>query len=200
MFAILVSVATAWVVGPVSGPATVQYQPVVSNLPAGYSPRPGGASAVQQLPVVVVPSAHRNAPKLDALNVCAVFGLGAILGFGASRAHAAFAVGGDGVRGGRNGASKVIGGAPKGAFGGSGGPEEGWVGDRGRSEQVQKFEDGTDFLFFQGPAPTTAVQPDLPNFFSAENFSDMKINVSQVAFTVIGFGAAAVLAYLLITG
>lgn len=34
--------------------------------------------------------------------------------------------------------------APKGAFGGSGGPESGWVGDRGEGTQVQAFEAGTD--------------------------------------------------------
>jgi len=86
---------------------------------------------------------------------------------------------------------KVV--APKGPFGGSGGPEEGWIGDQGQSVQVQKFEAGEDFLFFQGPAPTTAVQDDLPSFFSAENFADLEITPLQIAVTVVGLGTFAVL-------
>ena len=59
--------------------------------------------------------------------------------------------------------------APKGPLGGSkqvGDVSTGWLGDQGRSVQVQKFEAGTDYLFFQGPAPDTAIQEDLPSFFS----------------------------------
>ena len=57
-----------------------------------------------------------------------------------------------------------------GPFGGYLDPDEtkaGWVGDRSRSKQIAKFEDGSDFLFLQGPAPKTAIQEDLPNFFSS---------------------------------
>ena len=56
--------------------------------------------------------------------------------------------------------------APKGPFGGSTEDGEGWVGDRGVSAQVTKFEAGSDYLFFQGPAPTSAVQPDLPGLLT----------------------------------
>ena len=41
-----------------------------------------------------------------------------------------------------------------------------WIGDRSNSIQVKKFEEGEDYLFFQGPAPSSAVQEDLPDFFS----------------------------------
>ena len=84
--------------------------------------------------------------------------------------------------------------APKGAFGGAGSPEDGWIGDRGESDQVRAFEAGTDYLFFQGPAPKTAIQEDLPSFFSAENFADLEITPAQIAVTVAGpacFVAAA---------
>lgn len=83
--------------------------------------------------------------------------------------------------------------APKGPFGGSGGPEDGWVGDQGASQQVKAFESGTDYLFFQGPAPTTAIQDDLPSFFSVENFQDLEITPLQIAVTVVGLGTFAVL-------
>jgi hypothetical protein len=56
--------------------------------------------------------------------------------------------------------------APKGPWGGSTDSNEGWVGDRGRSAQVKKFEGGSDYLFFQGPSPLYAVQPDLPGVLS----------------------------------
>ena len=52
--------------------------------------------------------------------------------------------------------------APKGPWGGSTDSNEGWFMDRGRSAQVKKFEGGSDYLFFQGPSPLYAVQPDLP--------------------------------------
>ena len=58
---------------------------------------------------------------------------------------------------------------PSGPFGGYFDPDEakaGWVGDRSRSKQIEKFEKGSDYLFFQGPAPKTAIQEDVPNFFS----------------------------------
>ena len=52
--------------------------------------------------------------------------------------------------------------APKGPWGGSTDSSDGWFMDRGRSAQVKKFEGGSDYLFFQGPSPLYAVQPDLP--------------------------------------
>ena len=58
---------------------------------------------------------------------------------------------------------------PSGPFGGYFDPDEaqaGWVGDRSRSKQIEKFEKGADYLFFQGPAPKTAIQEDVPDFFS----------------------------------
>lgn len=57
--------------------------------------------------------------------------------------------------------------------------------------QVAKFEDGTDFLFFQSPAPTTMYQDDLPSFFSGENFSGMEVKPLQIAVTVSGLATAA---------
>ena len=83
---------------------------------------------------------------------------------------------------------------PKGAFGGSGregeDPTEGkWIGDRGQSAQVKKFEGGSDYLFFQGPAPKTAVQEDLPSFFSFDNLKGTSI--SPLALPVAATGAAS---------
>lgn len=83
---------------------------------------------------------------------------------------------------------------PEGAFGGFrklGGDAKAnkWVGDRGQGEQVRKFEDGSDFLFFQGPAPKTAVQDDLPSFFSFDNLKDTSI--SPLALPVAATGAAS---------
>ena len=83
--------------------------------------------------------------------------------------------------------------APKGPFGGSTDSDEGWLGDNGESVQVKAFEAGTDYLFFQGPAPTTAVQDDLPSFLSADNFADMEITPLQIGVTVVGLGTFAVL-------
>lgn len=187
--AVVVSFATAWTVAPLSGPAApaspvVQYQPAVAAaLPNGYRVLPQAYDAYAPPPVVQyvqAPTAKRGM-QLDALNVVAVLGLGAALGYGVGRARtAALGVGGGKVK------------APKGPFGGSGGPDDGWVGDRGKSTQVQKFEEATDYLFFQGPAPTTAVQDDLPSFLSAENFADMEIKPLQIAVTVVGFGTFAV--------
>jgi hypothetical protein len=95
--------------------------------------------------------------------------------------------------------------APKGAVGGNNRDDEGWIGDQGKSLQVQKFEAGTDFLFFQGPAPTTAVQEDLPDFLSAGNLEEIKEGLTPRALipraivTATGVGAFAVVAYILIT-
>ena len=91
--------------------------------------------------------------------------------------------------------------APKGAFGGYALPGDGstgWIGDRSKSLQIGKFEKGEDYLFFQGPAPKTAVQEDLPDFFSLDNFSDLKVKPLQILTTGTGFGALAVLGYLLV--
>lgn len=202
--AAVVSVATAWTVAPVSGPAgyyqpTVQYQPAaVSALPAARSAVPAGAAFATQLPsqALPLPSARRPSSELGALDACAVFGLGALIGYGVSQTHAALGVGGDGAK--PVPGSKPKYGAPKGAFGGStADTDEGWVGDQGKSLQVKKFEEGNDYLFFQGPAPLSAIQPDLPDFFSAENFADMQIKPLQIVFTVVGFGSLAAVIYLL---
>ena len=70
--------------------------------------------------------------------------------------------------------------------------------------QVQRFQDGQEFLFFQSPAPLTsgeffeAADPP-PNFFSAENFQDLQITGTQIGVTVTGVGAAVALAGLLVT-
>lgn len=83
---------------------------------------------------------------------------------------------------------------PKGPLGGyrvPGEEENGWVGDRSRGTQIGKFEKGEDFLFFQGPAPKSAIQEDLPSFFSGDNFSDLEITPLQIAVTVTGIGSFA---------
>ena len=91
--------------------------------------------------------------------------------------------------------------APKGAFGGKAKPgkgqAQGWIGDRSKSTQVTKFEEGSDFLFFQGPAPKSAVQENLPSFFSAENFQDLEIKPLQIAVTATGFGSLLAIVALL---
>ena len=107
----------------------------------------------------------------------------------------------------RGGSSTVVmkGGLfPKGPFGGSGSvgdrdPTEGkWVGDRGQSAQVKKFEGGSDYLFFQGPAPKTAVQDDLPNFFSAENLEGASLPPLALPFAVTGAASFAFAASILV--
>ena len=59
---------------------------------------------------------------------------------------------------------------PKGPFGGyaepGGSQERGILGDKSKSRQIAKFEAAQDYLFFQGPAPKSAIQEDLPSFFS----------------------------------
>jgi hypothetical protein len=90
--------------------------------------------------------------------------------------------------------------APKGPFGGSGSGDDGWIGDRSKSTQVRKFEEATDYLFFQGPAPKSAVQPDLPSFLSIENFADMKVDFRAIIFAGTGFASLAAVLYLLFTG
>ena len=68
---------------------------------------------------------------------------------------------------------------------------------------MSKFQEGTDFLFFQSPAPLTsgefyeAADPP-PDFFSAENFRDLVITGPQIAVTVVGLGSAVALAGLLV--
>merc|ERR1719498_193412 len=53
---------------------------------------------------------------------------------------------------------------------------------------------GEGYLFFQGPTPKTAVQKDLPPFFSAENFAAAEVSGTGLAVTAVGFAAAAALA------
>merc|ERR1719460_2447382 len=73
-----------------------------------------------------------------------------------------------------------------------------WVGDRSRSIQIKKFEEGEDYLFFQGPAPLSAVQEDLPDFFSKENVDEiignLKITPLRLAIGAVGLSAFAVIA------
>merc|ERR1719310_2169362 len=86
---------------------------------------------------------------------------------------------------------------PKGPFGNYRSPsdstEDGWVGDRSRGVQIGKFEAGEDYLFFQGPAPKTAIQEDLPSFFSLENLGDAAANLQvtpvRVLIGVAGIGS-----------
>merc|ERR1719261_562876 len=59
---------------------------------------------------------------------------------------------------------------------------------------------GKGYFFFRGPSPKTAVQEDLPSFFSAENFADLTITPAQVGVTVSGLASAAVLASVLLGG
>merc|ERR1711865_1133618 len=76
----------------------------------------------------------------------------------------------------------------------------GWVGDRSKSKQIEKFEKGSDYLFFQGPAPKTAIQEDVPNFFSPENVesivADIKITPLRIAIGLTG--SASVILFSLI--
>ena len=109
------------------------------------------------------------------------------------------------LRGGQFGpASLGAGGfAPAGAFGGfkKPGTPSGWVGDNSKSVQIKKFEEGSDYLFFQGPAPKTAVQEGLPSFLSAETISEAEFQGPlQIVVTLTGLGSFAALAYLLVTG
>ena len=59
---------------------------------------------------------------------------------------------------------------PKGPFGGyaepGGSQERGILGDKSKGRQIAKFEAAQDYVFFQGPAPKSAIQEDLPSFFS----------------------------------
>ena len=64
--------------------------------------------------------------------------------------------------------------------------------------QVERFEKGDDYIFFQGPKPATGNQPDLPSFFSLDNFADLEISPVQVGVTVVGVGAAGLVALLLL--
>ena len=63
---------------------------------------------------------------------------------------------------------------------------------------MQSFEKGTDYLFFQGPAPKTAVQEDLPSFLSAENFADLEITPAQIAVTLVGPVLFAYIVYIVL--
>jgi len=84
---------------------------------------------------------------------------------------------------------------PKGPFGDfvlPGDSSDGWVGDQSKGTQIDKFQSGEDYLFFQGPAPKTAIQEDLPDFFSLENFEDIEIVPAQIAVTATGLLSFAV--------
>ena len=63
-----------------------------------------------------------------------------------------------------------------------------WIWDRKgggkKGDQINNFEAGKDFVFFQGPAPKTGEQ-GLPDFFSKENLGDLEFyGVPQIAVTV----------------
>jgi len=60
--------------------------------------------------------------------------------------------------------------------------------------QVEKFERGDDFLFFQSPAPYTNVQEGMPSFFSLENFADLEFSLLQGVVTVTGIASFAAVA------
>jgi hypothetical protein len=94
---------------------------------------------------------------------------------------------------------------PSGPFGGYFEPDEtkaGWIGDRSRSKQIEKFEKGADYLFFQGPAPKTAIQEDVPNFFSPENFQsiieDIKITPLRIGIGLAGVSSFAIVVFSLV--
>ena len=93
---------------------------------------------------------------------------------------------------------------PKGPFGGyvtasESSADAGWIGDQSNGEQIGKFERGEDYLFFQGPAPKTAVQEDLPSLFSAENLAEMQIKPLQIGVTVVGVATFAAVGSVLIS-
>ena len=67
-----------------------------------------------------------------------------------------------------------------------------------KETQVEAFEKGTDYIFFQGPKPATGYQPDLPSFFSLDNFADLEISPAQIAVTVTGLGTAGIVALTLL--
>ena len=90
--------------------------------------------------------------------------------------------------------------APKGPFGGSTDTDEGWIGDQSESDQVKAFEAATDYLFFQGPAPKTAVQEDLPSFFSAENLAELEIPTAALVVAATGIGSFAVASSIILGG
>ena len=51
---------------------------------------------------------------------------------------------------------------------------------------------GKGYLFFQGPTPKTAVQKDMPDFFSSDNFADVELEPIQLtlaATSVVSLGA-----------
>ena len=52
---------------------------------------------------------------------------------------------------------------------------------------------GKGYLFFQGPTPKTAVQKDLPDFFSSDNFADVQVEPIQFALAGTGLGALALI-------
>lgn len=90
---------------------------------------------------------------------------------------------------------------PQGPFGGfakPGSAKEGVLGDNSKSVQVGKFEDGSDFLFFQGPAPKTAVQEDLPGLFTAENLAEAQFDIRSIVFAGTGLASLAAVGSILV--
>merc|ERR1719454_1461474 len=64
-----------------------------------------------------------------------------------------------------------------------------YAGGEKTSVQISAFEDGTDYVFFQGPSPKTAVQDDLPDFLSGENLSEIAENLSITPLRLVIGGA-----------
>jgi len=64
-----------------------------------------------------------------------------------------------------------------------------------RTTTAKPFADDREgFMFFQGPTPLTAVQPDLPGFFSGDNFKG--VSPPPVLLVSVGTFSAALLAVL----
>jgi hypothetical protein len=134
---------------------------------------------------------------MGVLDMCAVFGVSALLGYGTALAvggadEKRVPVLGDNVPNMGQGTSVPKGKAASGYFGGRKGDGDAWVGDQGQSEQVKKYEAGQDYLFFQGPSPKYAIQDDLPDFFSGENLQDIIENANPLTVLVPATVAAAI--------
>merc|ERR1719327_2427084 len=71
------------------------------------------------------------------------------------------------------------------------------VDEKSKSRQIAKFEAAQDYLFFQGPAPKSAIQEDLPSFFSPENFQyavdNLKITPLRIGIGLAGLGAFTII-------
>lgn len=93
--------------------------------------------------------------------------------------------------------------APSGPLGGykKPGTTGGFLGDKSKSKQIDLYEKGGDYLFFQGPAPKTAVQEDLPSFFDVESaIENLEFQGPlQILVTLTGLASFGALGFLLVT-